>query len=127
MDTWLGALIGFIIAIALLSLAKAKNGRLAASNDILLNMEYDASLIKVKEAIRLFNLKLQQFDSDKGILIALSGMTFRSLGEVITISARRDPNGTALTIQSRPAIPFTLLDYGRNKTNVEALTKLIQN
>lgn len=104
-----------------------KKGRLTAANDILLNAGYDIAMNKAKEAIKLFNLKLQRFDDANGILVALSGMDLRSLGEIITVSLKRDSNGTLINIQSRPAIPFSLVDYGRNKANVEALTKLIQN
>ena len=102
-----------------------RKSKLLRTKEFLLNADYEKALSKSKEAITLFKLKLERFNPENGELVALSGMDFRSFGEIITISLKKADSGTSVKIESTPSIPFTLLDYGRNQANVDAIYQLI--
>jgi hypothetical protein len=49
-------------------------------------------------------------------------LTWRSWGERLVLATHADDSGgTAVTITSEPLFRLTLLDYGRNRDNVERL------
>jgi hypothetical protein len=51
-----------------------------------------------------------------------AGMSIFSWGENITVEAKAAGLRTELTIRSVSAMPLTLIDYGKNKANVNRLT-----
>jgi hypothetical protein len=56
------------------------------------------------------------------------GVTFKSWGESMTISFF-DPmdGGTRLIVSSKPKLTTTLVDYGKNRKNVEAIVQYINS
>lgn len=135
MEIMLGVIAGIVVAYALFSfIAKwnytkesPKSGWRHASQQILLPIEYDQAMRNAKDAVTLFKLNLQRYEPERGRLIALTGMDLRTVGEIVTITLKSESGGTHATIHSRPAIPFVLLDYGRNKANVDAIVQLLLN
>jgi hypothetical protein len=51
-----------------------------------------------------------------------TGMSMFSWGEILTVSVDgTGPQGTSVTVRSQSALPLQLIDYGRNRRNVEKL------
>ena len=51
-----------------------------------------------------------------------TGMSWLSWGETLSVSVDGvGPQGTSVTVRSASAMPFQLIDYGRNRRNVEKL------
>ena len=56
-----------------------------------------------------------------------NGVSLRSWGESITISFFDPMNGgTRIIVDSKPKLATTLIDYGKNKKNVEAIEQYIR-
>ena len=135
METILGMIAGLAAAIWGINFVSKKRfdsgwpfkSHLLRSRELVLNMDYNKVLEKSKSAILRFKLKLEKFDADKGELRALTGFDLRTFGEIIIISHKKVGEGVAVTIESMPAFPFVMLDYGRNQSNVDALYELIKN
>lgn len=68
------------------------------------------------ETLRLVRLDA---DEDTGVLTAAVKASIASFGEWVT--ATLTPSDSAVTVElaSRPRIPTTLIDYGKNRRNVE--------
>jgi len=83
---------------------------------------------------KTFDLCISSLDSVKGTVkqeerslgkvVAKTGMTWKSFGETIQFDVRKiDNEKTQVQISSKPALPTTLVDYGRNLENVEKITE----
>ena len=134
MESILGIAVGLFVVFGLIRLLSKRSfisktrrkSHLTCSTALQLDVDYETALNKSKEAIRLFNLKLERFEPERGIFVGLTGVNWLTIGEIITISHTRKNNGVEVAIESTPAISLLLVDYGRNKKNVEALTNLIK-
>lgn len=54
-------------------------------------------------------------------------MSWKSFGELVEVSVK--PNGgnkTLIEITSKPSLPTTMVDYGKNQENVEALVGFLR-
>ena len=56
----------------------------------------------------------------------LHGMSFSSYGEKITITLTPNPAGTDVHILSECGMPTQLVDYGKNKSNVQVIFKYLE-
>lgn len=67
-----------------------------------------------------------EMNLESNSITARTRMSWASYGEVITIEARTLEEGKVLVrISSRPAVKFTVADYGKNARNLQAIfTKL---
>lgn len=77
-------------------------------------------LSKIKQNADFKQLKIDKTNS--GFKIN-TNHSWSSWGEVVEI----DIKNKSIEISSRPKYPLTLLDNGRNKENVEAITAIIKN
>lgn len=55
-----------------------------------------------------------------------TGTTWRSWGELLSIELEPAAAGTSVVVRSRPRVRTTLVDYGKGRRNVEALTTHLQ-
>jgi hypothetical protein len=79
-------------------------------------------------AAALPRAELTSVDPEAGILVLRGGMSWRSWGERIEITAApRFDSATDVTITSRSAIPWTLVDYGVNARNVQRLAVWVRD
>ncbi|WP_026690895.1 hypothetical protein [Alteribacter aurantiacus] len=70
---------------------------------------------------------VKDVEMEKGIVRGRTGMSFRSWGEKLScIVEETDAEKTVVTIESRPIIPITLVDYGVNKKNVNKMKEYIE-
>lgn len=61
-------------------------------------------------------------DRSLGTIEAKAGMTWKSWGEVISFNLRRiDETRTLVEVSSKPVLPTTLVDLGKNLENVEGI------
>jgi hypothetical protein len=135
LGTLLGGALGFLVALSILRFLMKRNfsspkrmkSRLTRVKEFKIFRGYEKVWENAKEAIRLYNLKLQRVDPDKGELSALTGMDLKSFGEIITIKIEKAGSDILVRLESTPAVPFTLFDQGKNQENVDALEKLIRN
>ncbi len=67
------------------------------------------------------------FDDAKHVIDAKAGTSIFSWGENVTVEARAyGPSQTEVTIRSVSSFKLTLIDYGKNKGNVEQLTNRLK-
>ena len=80
-----------------------------------------AGLLKLDPAFRHMSIT-----SDGDALKLTTGTTWRSWGEIILLNFRQDRNdGCVVEIRSKPWLGTTVVDYGKNKENVERIAELI--
>lgn len=71
--------------------------------------------------------KIKERDGLRGRLVLRHGMTWQSWGEKVTLDLRDVNDGfTLLKIRSVPTLSSTMVDYGRNRENVEAILTLLR-
>jgi hypothetical protein len=69
--------------------------------------------------------RLTAVDADRALLRA--GVSWRSWGERIEIEVRPEGPAARVVLRSRPLVPFTLVDQGRNAENVAALAEWVES
>ncbi len=72
--------------------------------------------------------KIQQSEKSSGKIQAKIGLNPKSAGEVISFNVRRISDGqTEIEVTSRPWLPTTLVDYGKNLENVEKIVNFLSS
>ena len=61
-----------------------------------------------------------------GVLNASVPVNWASWGEKIDVSLTKSPGGTDVVVRSQCAFPFQILDWGKNKRNVDWITRRIE-
>jgi len=93
-----------------------------------LRLPYDKVFNLCVESLRLINkCMIQKEDRFQGRIDAKVGMTWKSVGEIITFEIWRvDNNRTQVEISSRPALGTTFFDFGKNSGNVETIISFLK-
>ena len=88
-----------------------------------LGLPYEQAFAVSTEALdRLPRITLKSENNSKGMLMANSRITWESFGEKIVLNIQRvDDRTTKVEIVSRPIVPITMFDYGKNLENVERI------
>jgi hypothetical protein len=74
------------------------------------------------------NCKIIDKDKAKGTIHAKSGSTWQSFGEVLNINILPvDSKFVSVTIESKPKVSITLVDYGKNIKNIESIIDFLNN
>lgn len=90
--------------------------------ELRLNLPYEQAFSISKEAIRQLSRIIKQEDYSTGTLIANSRITWSSFGEQIVFKIDAiDDNRTQVRFTSRPIVPTTKFDYGKNLENIERI------
>jgi hypothetical protein len=80
----------------------------------------EALLARAQEsALRIHRSHLRT-STDEAVEVVV-GMSLRSWGEVVRITAREHGQVTLLHIESRSRVAITLVDWGKNRRNVETV------
>ncbi|MBM7603737.1 hypothetical protein JOC75_001710 [Metabacillus crassostreae] len=71
--------------------------------------------------------KVRHENQQKGLLIIRTGINWKTWGDIIEIVVEDiDANHTRVFIQSRPVVPTTLVDYGKNYENIKRIIGYIE-
>lgn len=80
---------------------------------------------EVAQSLRKSRLKV--VNADEGRIIAMTGITWKSFGERVTITLRAcDEHVTEVLVTSTPRLAGTAQDYGRGFENVEQICSSIE-
>ena len=104
-----------------------QNLSVVQERELHLSLPYEQAFAVCKEAIeRLSQITLKQVDYSTGRLVANRQMTWESFGEkiVMNIQAIND-DATQVEFASRPIVPTTIFDYGKNLQNVERIRQYL--
>ncbi|WP_226668084.1 hypothetical protein [Metabacillus litoralis] len=82
-----------------------------------------------KQTVSVLNsAKITYENQEKGLLIFKTGINWRTWGDVVEIALNEiNPSSTKISIHSRPRVPTTLVDYGKNAENVQQIINFIKN
>ncbi|MCE0765478.1 hypothetical protein LWC35_21605 [Pseudonocardia kujensis] len=120
-----GALFGLVMALVLGHLqdrAARRTGTagVVAQSTVRAAVSGPEVLARVGEAAALLpGGRVTAVDADRALL--RTGVTWRSWGERIEIEVRPQGPASRVVLRSRPLVPFTLVDQGRNAENVARL------
>lgn len=70
--------------------------------------------------------QLSSLDSGPGQVSALISISVTSWGEQVTVSVSEASEGTVIDIHSKSRFPLQVIDWGRNKRNVERVAEGLQ-
>jgi len=74
------------------------------------------------------SFKIDPRTSSSTEIVAITGMTWRSFGEIISLKISRLPNSLIqLEISSKPKYPATRVDWGVNRRNIEAIAGFMES
>ncbi|PCH68617.1 MAG: hypothetical protein COC01_03350 [Bacteroidetes bacterium] len=66
--------------------------------------------------------KIKNLDKSNGIIEASAGISWKTWGDKISIKIhKKEENLMGIEISSKPALSTTIIDYGKNKANVEKI------
>jgi hypothetical protein len=72
--------------------------------------------------------KIETRDKMRGLVIARTGVSFKGMGEDITLNVKVvNDNTTKIEVSSKPVLRTTLADLGKNRENVELITDFIRS
>jgi len=96
--------------------------------NIELRVSYDKAFDLCIESLNLIKrCKIRKEDRSQGKVDARAGMTWKTLGDVISFDVRKiDNDRTQIEVSSRPAVRTTLVDYGKNLENVEKIIRFLK-
>ncbi len=117
-----------VIDVALILYLRARQGGalLEPSQSIVVGVPPTEAFERASNALRAVGARISEADRRDGIIRARTGVSSRSWGEVITIKLREmSPHETRLAIHSRPRLPITVLDAGKNEDNIQSLIRAV--
>ncbi len=68
---------------------------------------------------------ITQRDPAAGVLTARTKMSWLSWGENLRVAVAERPDGSIVEVSSRPRLPITTVDYGRNLQNVRSIVRAL--
>lgn len=90
-----------------------------------LDMDVDAATRHVHEALAAMP-KINVMGVWQGLVRASVPMSWNTWGEDITVSLATSQQGTDVRIRSECSNPLQLGDWGRNKKNVDQISRVLQ-
>jgi hypothetical protein len=96
--------------------------------NIELQLPYDKVFNLCVDSLGLIKeCEIQEKDHLQGKIVAKSGTTWKSWGEIITFQLHKiDNKTTQVIVSSRPVVSTTIVDYGKNLENVERITSFLK-
>lgn len=85
-------------------------------------------LRKCLDSLEKCDVKVGEYDIEKGIIVGRTKMSWRSFGEIITIElGKSSPKGISLRVTSDIVEPQALTDFGINAINIQRIkTELLK-
>ena len=133
-----GAAFGALASIILVTLHNKAIERLPFPNDVktntvkqtksvLVDWDYDTAFERCARVISDYGCRQIQPDPRHGTIISKSKLDIFSALQAIGMRViEHEPGNCEIQIISRPKMPTTLLDYGRNLRNVEELAQRLR-
>lgn len=89
-----------------------------------LDVPLEEAFSRCKSALGLVRRhRIRKQDLSGGVLVARTGMTWKSWGDIIRFTLRQDGGGlTVVEVSSRPLLPTTIVDQGENLQIVEKIS-----
>ncbi|MGE0058428.1 MAG: hypothetical protein AB7T32_10640 [Dehalococcoidia bacterium] len=98
-----------------------------ASATLTINVPLDEAWPVIVDIMRNAKARALTVDDANHVIEAKAGTSIFSWGENVTVEARSyGPTQTEVTISSASSFKLTLIDYGKNKGNVEQLTNRLR-
>lgn len=102
-------------------------GRVKQQQEIIIQRPFNETVNLCRKSIEKYNGKKLTTDPTEGIIQGRIGVSWQSWGEKIMIKLDElNSEETVVTITSKPLLPTTVIDYGKNKRNITRLTKYIE-
>ncbi|MBU9724220.1 MULTISPECIES: hypothetical protein [Bacillaceae] len=87
----------------------------------------DAFDLCVKSTALIEGTRITHKDLEKGIIQAKTKMGMRSWGDKITFHLRKiSDKEVTVFVQSKPIVPTTLIDYGKNLSNIKTIAAYLE-
>ena len=86
---------------------------------IQLSVPIDDAYTKSAQALNVIGASVTKEDRDAGRIDAKIPMSFTSWGEKLVVEIFGSDNAVSVFITSSSAYSFTLVDWGKNKSNVD--------
>ncbi|WP_273130964.1 hypothetical protein [Bacillus weihaiensis] len=75
----------------------------------------------------LHKAKVKEENLEKGFILVRTGINIRTWGEVIKVTVTSIENErTLVTIESKPIVITTMVDYGKNLENVKIISEYLE-
>ncbi|WP_282608890.1 hypothetical protein [Pelagibius sp. Alg239-R121] len=102
----------------------AKSNAVKQAKSIFVDWDYDTAFTRCAQAISEYGCRQIQPDPLHGTIVSKSKLDiFSALQSIGMRVIELEPGHCEIQIISRPKMPTTLLDYGRNLKNVEELAR----
>ena len=128
-DTSLFIKLTSIFAILFFSIAIIKGIKrinIEQGKEIIVDLDYDDAFEKTKRVLILIKAKVTKDSKNDGIIIAETGLSWKSFGENLLLKLKRvGSKQTQIKILSKPKVRTTMIDFGKNFENVERFYKEI--
>jgi protein-S-isoprenylcysteine O-methyltransferase Ste14 len=100
--------------------------RVRREMQLIIDGDYDTIFDRCEHALRKIGASIVGSDRDMGMIHARVGMSWRSVGERVEIKLLKSENADCIvTLVSDSELSITLLDYGKNSQNLDALIKYL--
>jgi hypothetical protein len=93
--------------------------------DVALSLPPEQALARCRAALEQMRTRGVRVDSASATVRAHGRMTWASFGERIECRVHPADEGSRVEIRSRPSLGATVLDYGKNRENVEQIRALL--
>lgn len=94
-------------------------GSVRHNRTVALSLSCEEAIRLVDWAARSWRWKVRRVDAGRPKITAVTRMSLQSWGERVTVTARPMGAGCEVEVSSRPLVPLTLVDYGRNFINMQ--------
>ena len=91
---------------------------------IILDYPFEQKYEKSLKALKLIKALVTNQDKDSGKIEAKTGFSLKSFGEKVEIKI--NPKTNEVLISSKPSVPTTLFDYGKNLENVQKILNYLK-
>lgn len=120
--SWWSAVVGLVAALAVIGvLASARGGWGSSTSARVTVPTAPETVVSCAQdaAVRLLSARPRATSPDHVELVV--GTSWSSWGEVLRITAHPGTSGTDVSIESRSRLRATLVDWGKNRRNVDAV------
>ena len=101
-------------------------GRVRAEREALVPMPAEEAFERCLRALTELNGgTIIAADADTGGIEARTGISWQSFGEVVEVEIEPGVEGTRLRVRSAPRLKTTLVDYGKNRQNVDRVMRAV--
>ena len=125
----LGAALSAVLTVALVNRFGPLQGDapVRPTTRLVLSMPYDAAFDLCTQAVRSIpSSTLDESTRDAGRISARLPRSPESWGERVVVTVRANGPETEITVSSRPTMPLTLGDQGKNRRNVEQIVDALR-